>query len=841
MRRFTRFEKAIFSLVVILILSILVWQTAPACTKGTVVGPSATYVRVADALDRFITSEMKEKRLPALSIALVDDQKIVWAHGFGYADPQHKIPATAETVYRVGSVSKLFTDIAVMHLVERGKLDLDAPITRYLPGFHPRNPFGVPITLRELMAHRSGLVREPPVGNYFDSSSPSLAGTVQSLNRTTLVYRPSTHTKYSNAGIAVVGYLLQRETGQPFDQYMRRAVLEPMGLSISSFELTPGFQARLAKGQMWTYDGLAIPTPTFALGMAPAGSLYSNVLDLGRFLEVLFAGGRGPGGQILRPQTLQAMWKPQFVPARTQSGYGLGFHVSRLDGYRMVGHAGGIYGFATQVSALPDEKLGVVTVTTVDGANAVTRHIADFGLRMMLAARYGKPLPRALKTTRIPAATVRALAGRYDSSSNAFDLVDAGVRSLTAGGQAPPATSQEEGRLFLLPVAGGPMVRLRQTGSNLIEDGRLGYGTELKAVPGGIRLGHTVFRKVAAPKARPIPERWKGLIGEYGWNYDELYILEKDGKLTALIEWFEYDPLREISRNSFAFPHAGLYNGEQAVFTRDSNGVATQVRVGGVVFPRIKLGGVAGPFFHIRPVKPIGELRGEALAARPPKEPGHFRKPDLVDVTSLDPKIKLDIRYATSRDFLRAPVYTEAKAFLQRPAARALARVAHRLERRGYGLLIHDAYRPWYVTKIFWDATPADMKIFVANPRQGSRHNRGCSVDLTLYKLSTGRQVPMTGHYDEMTERSYALYPGGTSLERWNRKLLRTAMETEGFKVYAFEWWHFDYKDWRDYPILNLTFEQLSHDLTSGRFPARKNTQWRHEAFSSRWMNVSEK
>jgi len=112
---------------------------------------------------------------PALSIALVDDQQIVWAQGFGFADPARKTPATAETVYRVGSVSKLFTDIAIMQQVERGKLDLDAPITKYLPSFHPTNPFQLPpITLRELMSHRAGLLREPPVGHYFRSHRAKL-------------------------------------------------------------------------------------------------------------------------------------------------------------------------------------------------------------------------------------------------------------------------------------------------------------------------------------------------------------------------------------------------------------------------------------------------------------------------------------------------------------------------------------------------------------------------------------------------------------------------------------------------------------------------------------------
>ena len=148
-------------------------------------------------------------------------------------------------------------------------------------------------------------------------------------------------------------------------------------------------------------------------------------------------------------------------------------------------------------------------------------------------------------------------------------------------------------------------------------------------------------------------------------------------------------------------------------------------------------------------------------------------------------------------------------AFLQRPAAEALVRAHQKLKSKGYGLLIHDAYRPWYVTKVFWDATPENKKLFVADPSKGSRHNRGAAVDLTLYDLITGKPVEMVGTYDETTDRSYPDYPGGTSLQRWHRDLLRTAMEAEGYTVYEAEWWHFDYKDWQQYPIGNFQFERL--------------------------------
>src|ERR1700722_85748 len=170
--------------------------------------------------------------------------------------------------------------------------------------------------------------------------------------------------------------------------------------------------------------------------------------------------------------------------------------------------------------------------------------------------------------------------------------------------------------------------------------------------------------------------------------------------------------------------------------------------------------------FRITPVRPVAELRAEALAARPPQEQSDFLRSDLVELTTLDPKIKLDIRYATTDNFLSTPVYTSARAFMQRPAAGALLRAHRDLMKQGYGLLIFDAYRPWYVTKIFWDATPPDKHQFVANPADGSRHNRGCAVDVSLYTLAIGREVPMTGVYDEMSERSYPNYAGGTPEQR---------------------------------------------------------------------------
>jgi len=202
-----------------------------------------------------------------------------------------------------------------------------------------------------------------------------------------------------------------------------------------------------------------------------------------------------------------------------------------------------------------------------------------------------------------------------------------------------------------------------------------------------------------------------------------------------------------------------------------------------------------------------------ALAAAPlaaqPREEGDFRAPDLVELVRLDSSIHLDIRYATSDNFMKRPMYPEACAFLQRPAAEALLRVHRNLKGKGFGLLIKDAYRPWSVTKKFWDETPAAQHRFVADPSKGSRHNRGCAVDCTLYDLRGGKEIRMPSSYDEFSARASPSYTGGSPEERQRRDLLRSSMESGGFRVDPGEWWHYDYREWKHYRLLDIPFSAI--------------------------------
>lgn len=200
---------------------------------------------------------------------------------------------------------------------------------------------------------------------------------------------------------------------------------------------------------------------------------------------------------------------------------------------------------------------------------------------------------------------------------------------------------------------------------------------------------------------------------------------------------------------------------------------------------------------------------GSAFAqSGPPVEPNKLEA-DLIELKKLSRSIKLDIRYATSDNFVGRPVYPEARAFLQRPAAEALVRVHKQLKEKKLGIMVFDAYRPWTITKLFWDVVREDQRKFVADPAKGSKHNRGCAVDITIYDRRTGKPVPMPSGYDEFTERASPDYTGGTDEERANRDLLRTLMEAEGFTVNDSEWWHFDYNTWKDYAIYDIAFSDI--------------------------------
>ncbi|MHC5064611.1 MAG: serine hydrolase [Planctomycetota bacterium] len=734
-------------------------------------------------LQRAIEKEMEQQELPAVSIAILAGDKIVWSQGFGHADTEGKNPVSGASVYRVASVSKLFTATAVMQLVEQGRLDLDAPLSEIIPDFEPANQFDRPITLRQILSHHSGLLREPAEGHYFAAGN-SLTELVHSLNGEPLVYAPASKFKYSNAAVSVAGYAVERVSGKSFAEYAQAAILEPLGMSGSSFAHGSSAARNAVAGSMWTLDGRRFPAPTFELGMLPAANLYASMEDLLRFARGCFLGEHRGETAVLEEGSLRAMYRPQF----DSDFIGLGFFLDEFQGERRVGHNGAVYGHATQLFVLPDKGIAVACAVSLDFANGSAERLANRALELMLATEAGRAAPVWPALNMVGGSAARDLAGRYGDAEFWIEL------------------RERAGRLVEIPSFGLPASYWRSREDYVFhsqdkfraETGAL----ELRPVEGGVRRNGRFLPRIDAEPA-PAAERFLPLIGEYGWDHDVLYIFEDAGKLCCLIEWFARYPLIEIGPDHYRMPDRGMYPGEELRFERDDSGAVQALRVGAVRFPRRPVGVGAGATFKIEPLHPPERLRELAAAGAAPKEEGEFRAPELVDLSEALEGLQLDIRYASTNNFMGLQFYPRAVAMLQRPAAEALARAQAILAESGYGLLIHDAYRPWSVTKMFWDATPQDMKDFVADPSQGSRHNRGCAVDLTLFRLDSGAAVEMVSGYDEFTARAFPNYPGGTWSQRWHRELLRKAMESAGFSVYTWEWWHFDFRDWRSYPILD--------------------------------------
>lgn len=318
----------------------------------------------------------------------------------------------------------------------------------------------------------------------------------------------------------------------------------------------------------------------------------------------------------------------------------------------------------------------------------------------------------------------------------------------------------------------------------------------------------------------------KQIIGLYEGNEGRFLLRETNGRVEMVYDLSEREgstfsvyavyPFQSVSGDEYRLNIANSFGTVSGIVSikRDVAGLGSVCQVGAAVYNRQFFDPEKGLTFRIKPQASMDELSETAATASPPREQGYFLSPDLVNVASLDSTISIDIRYATADNFMGVALYDRPRAYMQRPAAEALVRAHTKLAGHGYGIIVHDAYRPWAVTKMFWDAMPAAQKMFVADPAKGSRHNRGGAVDVSLYDLATGQPVAMISAYDEFSLRAHPDYPGGTALERWRRDLLRIYMEAEGFTVYDEEWWHFDYKEWRKYPIMNISFAELDASAT---------------------------
>lgn len=306
---------------------------------------------------------------------------------------------------------------------------------------------------------------------------------------------------------------------------------------------------------------------------------------------------------------------------------------------------------------------------------------------------------------------------------------------------------------------------------------------------------------IPTPLPSPCPPEWLGLLGLYGAGDIVLLVLERDGTLEGMVKGGRFYTLEKLGPDTFRFPNAGRLASRKVVFERDASGKAVTLRLDQDVLPRSPASDGVVP--RTRPARGVKDLLREARAASPPVEPAAPLPSDLVEVARLDPSIRVDLRYAGDQNVVGEELLETPQAFLQRPAAEALVRVHRSLASLGYGLVVRDAFHPWWVTKLVWDATSPEVRRFLGDPVDGSGYNRGTTVDVGLYRLADGRVVEMPSLDGEMSLRSYTDFPGGTSEQRWHRDLLLRAMEADEFSSARHQWWRYDLPEGRKYPILN--------------------------------------
>lgn len=716
--------------------------------------------KVGQAGAKAIERERAARGIPSIMVGIVDRNGLAWSGGAGHADAQGKVRVDADTRYRIGGLTQLFTAELLRSVAQRGVVDLDAPVQGYLTSFQPRNPFGGEITLRHLLEHRSGLVREPPRGSHFDVEPATLAETVASLNATALVARPGTSSKYSDAGYAVIGRVLEVVSSNSLEALLAETVFTPRSMAHTTLRAD---KQSLAHSVVAPFDGERFTSPVFNMGIAPSVGASASMNDLARFTQALLAREAGSlGGEFTR---------------------------TALDGHEVVALSGTTYGYVSDLALFPADGFAVITLMAIDHATPAMRRLREFTARQAFAARKKQRKPALEISNSVPIGLAHRLQGHYSDGARSLDI------------------RVVDQRLFVeAPEVAG---ELRQRNGRLVIDDTAVYGDDLQvdAKARSVVLRGVIYRRSPWRQPPAPSEELAGQVGEYGWSHNIVRVYERDGEAYARVEWSRHYRLERIAKDAYRFPAEGPYSNEELRFMRDERGVGMAANLSGIVLPRRDLGAETEARSRSN-ARFVPELLASARKMSPPTQPGRLRKPDLVEVNALEPGTKLDVRYATADNFMGYPFYESPRFFLQRPAANGLIRAHRKLAEHGLGLALIDGYRPWYVTRMFWDSVPPESRAFVADPSQGSRHNRGCAADITMFEVGTGKIVDMPGRYDEPSSRSSPLHVGGTSLQRWRRDLLKQAVEAEGFDVYTNEWWHFDYGEWREYPVMNVEFAE---------------------------------
>ncbi len=328
-------------------------------------------------LETWAEAEMAYADIPAVSMAVVHDQDVLWTHGFGFADRERKAEASADTIYSVCSISKLFTAIGVLQLRDQGKLELDDPVSQHLPWFDIQQSYSdaPPITVRGILTHSAGLPRESdhPYWTYPEYSFPTREEIIDRLSEQQTLYPEGRYFQYSNLGLTLAGEIVAQVSGESYDAYSRRHILDPLGLTDTSTEIPAahrGGRFAMGYGGKRREGGRESLTFLQIKGISPAAGYASTVLDLAKFASWQFRLLQNGGEEVLKASTLREMQRVHWVDPDWKTTWGLGFAVARRDDKNFVGHGGACPGFRSDLLLQTKEKFAAVSMANASDADA---------------------------------------------------------------------------------------------------------------------------------------------------------------------------------------------------------------------------------------------------------------------------------------------------------------------------------------------------------------------------------------------------------------------------------------------------------------------------------------
>lgn len=393
-------------------------------------------------LKNFIRSRQKELKIPGIGLGITKDGKTIFSGGFGFADLEKKEKVIGNTIFRMGSISKTFTAIGLFQLIEQGKVQLDQPINDLLPDgkLISKKQRKIPITLKHLLTHTSGigelLARRDlfKLPRFIAQDPEKLYPLEKLFNRTIkLRHSPGEKWAYANFGFNLIGYLVEILSGQPFAEYMRKHLLEPLGMSHSDFERSETIRNYQAKGYKLKHSK-NVEFGTNLRVHKPAGALYASVNDMLKYMNCLLNQGKYKGGQLIQSESLKTLWTPHYRVDERLPAMGYAFWLYDIEDYKVVGHGGSINGYLAQMYLLPREKLGIiVAVNQMSLGNMEAIRIAHEILHKVLELKEPMKIKEKNYTIlkRVNQGLIQEMTGRYGPSKGILT----NTRFYMAGGE----------------------------------------------------------------------------------------------------------------------------------------------------------------------------------------------------------------------------------------------------------------------------------------------------------------------------------------------------------------------------------------------------------------------